>query len=150
VLAHTGWWLAESLSCPVRVEEQTRLFWFKRARCGTLLQSPGYGTIGARYPGRADKFHYAGGQTRRRRQQCCLPWLRKECNGATQQDAVLLSSRVSRLTIANTALIIAQDPVPIIDLHGPLLQVMLGFQEISLTHHTTPSLDPRHNGPSGV
>ena len=54
--------------------------------------------------------------------------------------------------IANIALIIAQDPVPIIDLHGPSLQVMLGFQETSLTtlHHTTPSLDPRRNGPSGV
>ena len=61
-------------------------------------------------------------------------------------------TRVSRLMIANTALIITQDPVPIIDLHGPSLQVMLGFQETSLTtlHHTTPSLDPRRNGPSGV
>ena len=74
------------LSCPVRgargVGEQTCRFRFKRARCGTLLQSPGYCTIGARCPGRADKLHYSGEQTRRRRQQCCLPWLRKECNGA--------------------------------------------------------------------
>lgn len=39
--------LLSPLSCPVRFEEQTR-FGFWRARCGTLLQSPGYGTIGAR------------------------------------------------------------------------------------------------------
>ena len=53
--------------------------------------------------------------------------------------------------IANIALIIAQDPVPIIDLHGPSL-VMLGFREISLTTPiiTTPSLDPRRNGSSSM